>query len=188
MAIQEKLYTADDLFELAERPENGEKFFELIDGVLYEMPPVMAKPTTIAARIVRHLGNFVEDQALGYVSGADGGYELSPRTVLAPDVGFMSKERQPEMPERYFIGAPDLAVEVVSASDTIKGVQRKALKYLQYGTKLVWIFYPDEETVDVCRLAEGGGMVIHEVGKDGVLDGEDALPGFTLALKDIYVS
>jgi len=73
----------------------------------------------------------------------------------------------------------------VSPTASLRKVQRKARKYLEHGTKLVWIVYPDEETVDVCRLSESGSLMIDEVGKDGVLDGGDALP-FTLPLTELF--
>lgn len=186
MVIHEKTYTSDDLWELSKRDEAGDKFYELIDGEIVEMSPSSGKPGVIALRIGRFLQQFVDDANLGFVGGADTGFQLTPKDVLSPDVGFISKARHPNYPERYFLGAPDLAVEVVSPTDSLKKVQRKARKYLEHGTKLVWIVYPDEETVDVCRLTEGGSLLIDEVSKYGTVEGGDALPGFTLALSEVF--
>ena len=106
--------------------------------------------------------------------------------MLVPDVGFIAKGRVKKLPERYFKGAPDLAVEVVSPTDDVKDTQRKAAKYIAYGTRLVWIFYPKHKTVDVCRPSKDGDMSIQEIGIDGVLDGANVLPGFTLTLRDVF--
>ncbi|MFO7321903.1 MAG: Uma2 family endonuclease [Chloroflexota bacterium] len=185
MVIHEKAYTADDLWELSKQPGYEEKFLELIDGEIEELSPSSGKSGVIGLRIGRFLQQYVDDARLGYVGGADTGFELSPKNVLSPDAGYISFGRHPEYPKRYFIGAPDLAVEVVSPTASLRKVQRKARKYLEHGTKLVWIVYPDEETVDVCRLSESGSLMIDEVGKDGVLDGGDALP-FTLPLTELF--
>jgi Uma2 family endonuclease len=186
MAVQEKLYTADDLWALSCSPDNANKQFELIEGVIYEVAASSAISGIIAARIVRFIGSFVDEGGLGYVVTAEGGFELSAKNVLAPDVAFVSKGSVTRLPERYFQVAPDLAVEVVSPTDSIKAVQRKAAKYVAFGTRLVWIVYPGEKTVDVCRPSEQGVMSVQEMSADGVLDGSDVLPGFTLKVSDVF--
>ncbi len=188
MTIQERerLYTLDDLHEIEDRPENQDKFFELIDGVIYEMAGTSAKPTVIAMRIGRLLGNHVDDNDLGYITGADGKFEMGTHNALIPDVAFVSKERQPELPDGPFTIAPDLAVEVVSPSDSIKATQRKAKRYLSLGTHIVWIVYPDDQSVDVCRLLPDGNMSIQEVDINGVLDGSEVIAGFTVLVRQIF--
>ncbi|MDX1992311.1 MAG: Uma2 family endonuclease [bacterium] len=183
---RERLYTLDDLHEIEQRPENQDKRYELIDGVLYEVAGTSAKPTVIAIRIARHLGNHVDENDLGYVSGADGRFEIDAHNALIPDVGFVSKRRQPQLPDGPFTIAPDLAVEVVSPSDNIKAVQRKAKRFLMLGTTVVWIVYPDDQTIDVCRLLPDGSMSIQEFGFDDILDGDDGLPGFQLEVSKIF--
>lgn len=180
------MQTADDLWALSQGRDDGGKLLELVDGVIVEMPPAFALESVVASRIGVAVLTHVDDREMGYVTAARGGVELSPNDVLAPDCAYISKARVPELPERYFQGAPDLAIEVVSPTDSIPDVLRKARKYLQYGTKRVWIFYPDDESAHVCRLAPDGGMIVDEVSMDGVLDGEDALPGFRLALREVF--
>ena len=186
MAIQHKVYTADDLWELSKLPEYADKRIELIEGELIEMSPSSMTPSVISAIIHILLGAYVMEHDLGYTNVSEGGYALSPNNVLAPDVGFFTKDRATKLPRRYFHGAPDLAVEVVSPTDDAKETLRKAAKYIAYGTRLVWIVYPKYKSVDICRPATDGDMVIQEIGIDGVLDGGDVVPGFTLAIKDIF--
>jgi len=193
MAIQalehKRQYTSDDLWECAQLPEYADCELELIDGEIIIMSPSSAKPSIIGAIILRYIGAFVAEHDLGYVSGADGAYELSPGNTLAPDVGFVSRARLPTMPERFFPLAPDLAVEVVSPTDSVKKTLRKVSKYLAAGTKLAWVFYPDDRTVDVCRPAPEGtqsAMLREELTIDDILDGGETLPGFRLAVHDVF--
>ena len=186
MAVQEKLYTADELFEIAQRPENADKWLELWNGVIVEMPPPTSKHAVIVARILAFLFAFVEAHHLGYVTGADGGYILAPGYTFIPDVGFISKARQPKIPDKLFTAAPDLAVEVVSPSNHPRDLLTKIELYLTFGTRLVWVAYPDEQIVDVYRLAEDGGLHIQKFTLANTLDGEDVLAGFRLPVKDIF--
>ncbi len=185
MAVQEKLYTADDLWELSTLPENADRHFELIEGELIEVAPSSAVPTLVTVRITRIFDTYVSDHDLGYVTGSEGAFQLAPKTVLVPDVAFIAKGRLAEIPDRYFLLAPDLVIEVVSPTDRIKAAQRKAAKYIAFGTRLVWIVYPQDKTVDVFRPSEQG-TIIEEVGIDGVLDGGDVVQGFTLPIKDMF--
>jgi Uma2 family endonuclease len=186
MAIQERLYTADDLWKLQQRPEYEDKSLELLDGVIYEVSPSGAVPGMIAAMLAQLLGVFVHENTLGYIVTAEGGFELSPNNVVAPDVGFVAKARITKPPERYFQLAPDLAVEVVSPTDSLRKVQRKAKKYLAFGVREVWIVYPDDQTVDVCRPANEGAVLVQEFGKSDTLDGGDILPGLRLPVNDLF--
>lgn len=185
MAIQERLYTAAEFWEIAQLPENDEKHLELVDGVIVELAPSSPKNTVLAAKFVRFLGNFVDERDLGYVTGADGGFTLGPRQVRLPDAAFISKDRVPELSSSFDV-APDLAVEVVSPNERATQVLNKVSLYLRAGTRLVWVVYPEDKIVDVCRLSPDGGVDVQTVKADGVLDGEDVLPGFTLPLKLIF--
>jgi Uma2 family endonuclease len=178
------MHTADDLWELMKLPEYQDRNIELIDGKFVEIPPVWAVPSMVTANFSCRLSEFVHQAKLGYVA-ANAGFELSPYNVIGPDVSFVSKSRVSVLPERFFEGAPDLAAEVVCPPDQVRAFQRRVAKYLAYGTRLAWIVYTDEKTVDVCRPSEHG-ISIEEIGIDGALDGGDVLPGFTLPVKDIF--
>ena len=188
MAVQEKLYTANDLIEIAQRPENADKWLELWNGVIVEMPPPTSKHSVIVARILAFLLAFVEARGLGYVTGADGGYILAPGYIFMPDVGYISKIRQPIFPDSLFTAAPDLAVEVVSPSNNPRELLTKIEHYLQFGTQLVWAVYPNEQIVDVYHLANDGGLHIQKFTLEDTLDGGDVLPGFTLSVRSIFAS
>ncbi|MCY3781485.1 MAG: Uma2 family endonuclease [Chloroflexi bacterium] len=188
MAIQEKLYTIDDVWELSHRPENHDKYFYLIDGELYwDMPPG-GEHGDLAGEIIFRLKSFAEGQELGKFTVETGYYPPDDRnTVLAPDVAFISTARAPQpFPKRFVPAMPDLAVEIVSPTDSLQELRRKAAVYLANGTTLVWIVLPAEKGVDVCRASEGAGLNIEFVGPEGSLSGEAILPGFELELKLLF--
>jgi Uma2 family endonuclease len=185
MAVQDKVYSTHEFDEFINQPENADKRFELDEGIIHELAASSATPSIIAAEITAFFRAYVRQHKNGYVTSADGGFEQSPKNVLMPDVGFISKARQPNRPTRYFKIAPDLAVEVVSPTDSIRAVQRKARKYIAYGTRLVWVIYPDDKTAEIYRPAEGG-ILVQEINIEGILDGGEILPGFMLAMKDIF--
>lgn len=177
------LMTAD---QLAHLPDDGNRY-ELVEGRLMRMPPASFLSSVIAATILRIMGNFVLEHQLGICAGADGGVRLrpDPDTVRAPDVTFVRAERLPagRLQAGYWEGAPDLAVEVLSPSDRYPEVQRKVQEYLDAGTRLVWVVDPESRTATVFH-PDGRSVFL---GADGVLDGEDVLPGFRLALEGVWV-
>ncbi len=179
VVIGEKQLTLEEFHIFCEQSENRDKLFELIDGDKVQKVPSF-KPSQIAMRIGWFVGNFSDD--FGYVTGADGSYSLSEHDEFIPDVAFISKARLPQAPEREVIGAPDLAVEVKSPTDSKRQMRLKAEAYLRFGTKIVWLVFPDEQRVEVYLPNQD----VVEVDIDGVLEGGDVLPGFTLKARDIF--
>ncbi|PJF42126.1 MAG: Uma2 family endonuclease [Candidatus Thermofonsia Clade 1 bacterium] len=186
MVIRQKLSVSD--FEaFLKLPENADKRFELHDGVICEMAPSSALATVIAMRLAVLIGNYVYAAQRGVLTGADGGFQLTANDVLAPDVAFIRAERLTGIQRRgFFQIAPDLAIEVVSPSDSIPAVQRKAARYLTLGVREVWIIYPDEQTADIYRLAEAPNRLeVRQIPADGALE-SDLLPEFRLPLQQLF--
>jgi Uma2 family endonuclease len=186
MTVRDRTYTVDAFWEFISQPDNADKLLELIDGEIVEVAASSAVPSIITVEITLFVGSHVKQHDLGYVTSAEGGFVLSPKNVLMPDMGFIAKERVAKLPERFFPGAPDLAVEVVSPTDRKASVHRKALRYIKYGVRLGWVVYPEQKMVDVYRPAETTKALVQELDIDGTLDGFDVLPGFTLAVRDIF--
>ncbi len=188
MVIQQQLYTADDVWEMVHQAENENTHFELIDGELFEMSPPGGLHGSLASEISHYIWAFVKEHGLGTVTVETGYHPPDNRlTLLSPDVAFLSSAKMPRpLPDKYIPFMPDLAVEILSPTDTLKQVRRKAAVYLHYGTQLVWIVLPTEKGVDVCRSVDGSRLDIEFVGSEGSLSGEQILPGFELDLADLF--
>lgn len=184
MAIQEKRYTADEFWELSPRLP-ADKRYELVRGELVEMSPSGEIATTLGVRIAALLFQHVDANDLGEVMGADGGFILStaPDIVRAPDVAFIAQARLtgPSTP-KFFPGAADLAVEVISPGDSLREVEDKVREHLEAGTRLVWAVCFASRTVAVYRP----GQEKQVLGLDNVLNGEDVVPGYTLPVREIF--
>ncbi len=188
MAIQKRLYTVDDVWELQCQPGNQDKHFELYNGALIEMSPANYQHASLALRIGYFLQAYILETDAG-TAGIEGGFYPSNdrHTLLAPDVAFVSKVRLPGSEPATFIGfMPDLAVEIMSPSNTVTELRKKAAIYLQNGSRLVWIVKPEQEGVEVCRSVEDGQIKVDFVGVEGSLAGEDVLPGFELELRKLF--
>jgi Uma2 family endonuclease len=104
--------------------------------------------------------------------------------VRGPDVSFISVMRLPpdQIPEQFISGAPDLAVEILSPTSRWSEVEDKVEDYFAGGARLVWVVDPRERRVVVRYLDRPP----RTLAVDGVLEGEDVVPGFALALKDLF--
>lgn len=189
MAVQERLYTLADLMELDRHPQDRHdpKLYELSRGRLITMPLSNALRGFYGAKLAMFVTSCVKPHKLGYVTAAKTGYILDlpgkGDTVLAPDVGFIRRDQLPNgMPETGYIPAPpDLAIEIVSPNDAADEIEAKIQDYLAGGTRLIWYLYLKTRTLHVITVA---GAI--RLGENDTLDGGDVLPGFTLALKDLF--
>ena len=188
MAIQERLYTVDDVWRLSQLPENEDKHFYLIDGELFwDMPPGFLHGH-IAGLIFHHLLVFASQHDLGKATVESGYYPADDRTtLLAPDVAFVRNEKVPLANPTHWVAAmPDIAVEIASPSNTVAELRRKAAAYLANGTELVWLVLPDQAGVEVWRAGPEGESTTEFVARDGSLTGEPVLPGFELNLQRLF--
>lgn len=177
--VTTRLFTANDLFELG--PDAP---YELIEGELIEVNPPGGIHGEVAARLTIFVGSFVLSQKLGKVFSNDTGFLLqqNPDTVLGPDVAFVRQQRLPKSPVAYIDVVPDLAIEVVSPSNTRAAIERKTHIYLQAGVEQVWIVDPLRPEVRICQA--DAGIVI--LGFDDVVSGGTVLPGFELRVRDLF--
>lgn len=180
MTVDARLFTADELLRL---PGDGSRY-ELVRGELRKMSPAGSKHGRVAARILIRLGTFVEQHGLGVVYAAETGFVLgrSPDTVRAPDVAFVRAERVVNA-DGFYPAAPDLAVEVLSPSDSFSEVQEKTHEWLQAGTRAVVLVDPAKRLVTVQR-ADGNRVVSAAVAD--VLSLPDIVPGWALPLRDLF--
>ena len=187
MAIQQRVYDIDDLWQLV-CDADDDKHYELIEGEIIEMAPTGEEHGYLTIRLGRFLDPFVEQHNLGRVTADTGYYPTEDRTtLLSPDVAFRSLEHAAEPPSQKWVPVmPDLAVEIISPSNTMAQIRRKAAIYLNHGTRLVWIIIPKTKSVEVCRLDASGKIQSEVIGADGALSGEQVLPGFSLELSALF--
>lgn len=160
------------------------RLVELVDGVLVEKT-MGFEESLIAGAILYFLRDFVIPSNLGVVSGADGMIRLFPGTVRIPDVAYVGWDRFPDgklTGEPIPSLAPDLAVEVLSRSNTPQEMDRKRHEYFDAGTRLVWLVAPAERTVTVFRSASSSELLTAA----DTLNADDVLPGFSLSLADLF--
>ncbi len=153
---------------------------ELVRGEVVEVSPANDRSSEVAALMIAALVAFVYPNKLGRVTSSDGGYQLDAHTLRSPDAAFYSQERdaQPRDRNTFVPFAPDLAVEVMSPSNSAPDMRDKVQQYLDAGTRLVWVVYPSPtmQYVDVF-YPDGTAKRVTDTP-----DGEDVLPGFTLPL------
>lgn len=181
MAVQTHVrVSVEDFEKIAALPENVDKHLEYIGGEIVEVVS-NSFSSRLAMRIGARISLHVETNNLGYVTDAQGGYRVSGEDYI-PEVGFISKVRHPKGPRDTWIPlAPDLAVEVVPPTDRDPEISVKVGNYLAAGT-LVWYFYPEGQKVYVYEP----GKPVKTLTINDTLDGGKVLPGFNVALKDIF--
>ena len=190
MAIQERPYTVDDVWRLEQQPLRAAEKYYLIDGELIAKMSPSQYHALVASELARLLGNYVAERGLGRVLVECGYHPPNERrTVLLPDVSFESRARAAEPPlPTYVPYMPDLAVEIISPSQTLAQVQRKAQVYLRHGTVLVWLVDPLEQYAEVWRIGPDDKPATEFIAQDGSLLGEPVLPGFSLDLRRLFPS
>lgn len=182
MVTKPGVVTADELLNM---PDDGYRY-ELVRGELRKMAPSGARHSAIGMTVGLSLGNHVTANKLGTVFGADGGFllERDPDTVRAPDVGFVRRERMETvgLVDGYWPGAPDLAVEVISPSDLYTEVAEKVEEWLKAGTNMVVVVDPRRRVATVHRPGREPATLT----EGEVLDGDDVVPGWRMAVSDIF--
>ena len=182
MTTTQASMTADDMWR---KPDDGLRH-ELVRGELTMMTPAGGRHGKIAMAIGRILSTHVNANTLGEVVAAETGFIIArnPDTVRAPDVAFITKEHVPAggLPVGFIPFAPDIAVEVLSPSDTQLDVEEKIDQWLQAGTALVWVINPRGRTVTVHRTGRDP-RVLRE---NDLLSGEDVCPGFSVKVADLF--
>lgn len=181
MVATHKLITAEDFWT---RYADSEVRYELVRGEVVEVMAPNSLHSDIAALLTAQLVPYVMAHHLGRVK-VEAHYRLDAHTLRVPDVSFVSAERQAQIedPTRFVPFAPDLAIEIISPSETHTTVRAKIEDYRAAGTAIMWLVYPDTRSVDVHYLQAGR---IVRFGPDDTLTLEAVLPGFSLPLKHIF--
>ena len=181
MVIREQAIGLEAFFAFIERPENAGRDFELVEGRIIEVVS-HGYSSQIAARIIGLLTVYLLKNDIGILTGADGGYMVMGHPYI-PDVAFLSYERQPEPTYNrgYNVLAPELAVEVLSPSNTDAEMTPKVVNYLNAGT-VVWVVNPDAHTITVYQPNTTPKTYL----RSQTIDASPLLDGFTLRVADAF--
>jgi Uma2 family endonuclease len=182
MAVDAAPTTADELLLMPK----GRWRRELVRGELHVMEPAGIEHGCVASTVGALLFAHVRGTGSGVVLAAETGFvlESDPDTVRAPDAAFISQERFDRVGRttKYWPGAPDLAVEVLSPADRPGEVREKVREWLAAGTVAVVVLDPADHTATVHR--SGREACIH--GLEDTLDLGDAVPDFRPTVAELF--
>ena len=173
--------TEADVVELHERHD---RLCELIDGTLVEKT-MGWQEAELAIVIARLLGNFVAANRLGKVFGPDGMFRFEPEQIRIPDVAFVSRQRfaaRAPKPGAFWELGCDLAVEVISPSNTRREMERKLNDYFAAGVGIVWLVYLNPREV-VVYTTPNNSVTLRG---DELLEGGSVLPGFSVPVAQLF--
>lgn len=164
--------------------DHQNRLCELIDGTLVEKPMGLHE-SSLAMWLGSYIAIYLQQHPIGQLYGSDGPFRLRRGRVRFPDVAFCTWDRVPDGPEAEKPIAswpPDLAVEILSASNTRQEMKSKLEEYMAAGVKLVWMIDPKSKTVRVHRPE----TPVQKLTEQDALSGDDVLPGFRLSLKTLF--
>lgn len=180
VASEQKIWTDEEFMAL---PEDGR--YELVNGELVNMGNSGMEHGWIASILNGAMFGFVRPRKLGVICDSSTAFSMKNGNKRSPDLSFIAKEQLQgvkRLPRGYFQGSPDLAVEILSPTNTVEEIHDKIVEYFENGTRLVWVIHPDEQYV----------LVYHNPRPDGFLrmgdrlNGEDVIPEFTLPVAELF--
>jgi Uma2 family endonuclease len=180
--VQRTGLTVTQFEQYIQQPENADRLFELINGEIVEKVPTQ-EHGVIVTNISAPMWLFVKPRKMGRVY-SEGLHRLpqDKENARLPDIAFLSGLSEPVVRRGAVTVMPDLAVEVQSPSQSEDFMIEKAAYYLANGTRIVWLVFPARHVVEVHR--PGGQVEIFT--EADTLSGEDVIPGFELAVRDIF--
>ena len=183
MTTQTRKITVAEFWAMAADP--GYRY-ELVDGELIDMDGA-PRHGRVTNKIGRLLGNHIDEAGLPLDVGVSTGFQLDAYTLRFPDVHVTTWERMASYDDDaggFPAFAPDVAIEVVSPSNTPAALARKTAEYFANGTQAVWIADPVPRTVAIRRP----GQPEQVFGVGDLLSGEPEIPGFACAVADLFAA
>ena len=178
----DNLWTAEDLLDFQNPPWQH----ELVQGVLYRMPPTGDEHGYVTGNFFGWPFQHVKTNQLGELFAAETGYlvQTNPDSVIAPDCSYIAKDRwsTSQITGKYLRTAPDLVAEIVSPNDRPREVQEKVERWLQFGVRAVVVIDPKPQTVTVHQSLDQ--KTIYEF--DNTIDLNFVVPGFSLPMRQLF--
>jgi len=173
--------TAEAYYQLPEGPP----YFQLIDGELFMSPSPQFFHQEIVLNLAFALRGYLRRSPLGKVIVAPSDVEFDKDNIFQPDLYFIRQERLGIVDEHGVKGAPDLIVEVVSASTGQLDLGPKKSIYARYGVEEYWVVWPRTKEVEIYRLGDSVDLPARKL-VDGEALRSALLPGLELPLSDIF--
>ncbi|MGC1394981.1 MAG: Uma2 family endonuclease, partial [Coleofasciculaceae cyanobacterium] len=154
------------------------------EGELIIMPPTGWKSGNRNSKLTARVEVWADADGTGLAFDSSTGYILPNGAKRSPDASWVSLERLEALnpdPTRFLPMAPDFAVELRSANDELKTLQKKMQEYINNGVRLGWLIDPQNQRVEIYR----SGQEIEVLQSPTSLSGENILPGFILELNQI---
>lgn len=189
MALEQPLalYSYDDYAAL-----DDDRRYEVHDGELMPMTPAPSfRHQLVVGQLFRLIANYVQAQGFGHGVVLAAPFDVilrseRPALVLQPDVLFVSEAHRNRLQDHGLVGAPDLAIEVLSPSTARRDSVHKRNHYARYGVSEYWMVLPDLGQIEVMRLGTEGHYerpVVYEL--EDLLE-TPLLPGFQLSLAQVF--
>lgn len=175
--------TEDQFFQLCQNNQDL-RLERTAQGELIIMPPTGWGSGNRNGRLTQRLFNWTDADGTGLAFDSSTGFKLPNGANRSPDASWVSRERLEVLnpdPTRFLPIAPDFAVELRSASDSLKTTQQKMQEYIDCGVRLGWLIDPQNQQVEIYRP----GKDVEVLPSPTSLSGEDVLPGFVLDLTQI---
>lgn len=179
------LLTLEQFSALPEYDERTGSSYELDHGELIIVSPQAWEHQNLKAKLFLLLSRYFEERGLRRRAVVEAGFILDEESWRKPDVAVMSEAallHAGREPKRPLEGAPQLAIEVASPSDTSAMIGRKVDHFLAAGSKTVWVFYPESQQVHIHKV----GQKTAQLGADHFLEEPEILPGFRFAVSRIF--
>lgn len=175
--------TDDQFFQLCQNNRDL-RLERTAEGELIIMPPTGWESGNRNSRLTQRLGNWTDADGTGLAFDSSTGFKLANGANRSPDASWVSRQRLAALnpdPAKFLPMAPDFAVELRSANDSLKTVQQKMQEYIDNGVRLGWLIDPQNQRVEIYRPNRD----VEVLQSPTSLSGEDVLPGFVLDLTQI---
>lgn len=161
--------------------QHPDKRLELIDGEIVENMPTQLH-AYVVSMINHFIVSFLMQNPIGYAL-VEARYSLpdDPENSRIPDLSFISKDKGPLVESGPAPYMPDLAIEVQSPGQSDRLMADKAAYYLANGSQMVWLIYPDRRLVESLTSEDR-----HLLTESASIEGGVVLPGFSVAIKDLF--
>ncbi len=174
----------DDQFFLLCQQNRDLQLERTAEGELIIMPPTGWESGNRNSRLTQRLGNWADADGTGLTFDSSTGFKLPNGANRSPDASWVRQERLEALkpdPAKFLPMAPDLSVELRSATDSLDTLQQKMQEYINNGVRLGWLIDQENQRVEIYRP----NQAVEVLQSPTSLSGEDVMPGFKLDLAQI---